>query len=380
VRASKRDDPLLWPRRLARALVACTFALLLAGGLVTTYRVGMAVPDWPTTFGYGMFRYPLERMLADFGVTVEHGHRLAASGVGLLSIAVLLVALRRAARSVRFVALAGLAVELVAFASLAAAFDPEVGTSAATLGLFGLTTALFTKAAVTGGAPPLVRLALAAHLGVVLQGLLGGSRVLANHEGLAFLHGAFAQVVYALVFALGVVTSRAWTDAAPPIESSAAPDLRRAARAATALVYLQVALGAWLRHSGLPLALGLHVLLALGVVGAIVALAHQLDLAARALADGSGARRTLGRARGFLIGVLGLQIALGIASTAAIYLWSGGFQGAVSIGEALGATAHVAVGALLLGSCSGTWLLAHRLLRSRGEAAPALAPHLEVAA
>ena len=57
---------------------------------MTTYRVGMAVPDWPTTFGSGMFAYPLERMLESFGVTVEHSHRVLASIVGMLTVALVL--------------------------------------------------------------------------------------------------------------------------------------------------------------------------------------------------------------------------------------------------------------------------------------------------
>ena len=79
---------------MAWILAVCTFALLLVGGLVTTYRVGMAVPDWPTTFGSSMFAYPLERMLEDWGVTVEHSHRLLASVVGMLTVVMVLVCAR----------------------------------------------------------------------------------------------------------------------------------------------------------------------------------------------------------------------------------------------------------------------------------------------
>jgi len=58
-----------------------TWPLLFVGGLVTTYRVGMAVPDWPTTFGINMFLYNFFN--AAWGVFIEHGHRLYGAAVGL---------------------------------------------------------------------------------------------------------------------------------------------------------------------------------------------------------------------------------------------------------------------------------------------------------
>ncbi len=61
-----------------------TWPLLFVGGLVTTYRVGMAVPDWPTTFGINMFLFDMHE--AAFGVFVEHGHRLYGAAVGVCTI------------------------------------------------------------------------------------------------------------------------------------------------------------------------------------------------------------------------------------------------------------------------------------------------------
>ena len=61
-----------------------TLPLLFVGGSVTTYRVGMAVPDWPTTFGINMFLYDFWN--APFGVRVEHTHRLYGAAVGLATI------------------------------------------------------------------------------------------------------------------------------------------------------------------------------------------------------------------------------------------------------------------------------------------------------
>jgi hypothetical protein len=71
-----------WPHRLAVALALVTFPLIWVGGLVTTYDAGMAVPDWPTTYGYNMFLFPISQWVG--GIFYEHSHRLVASTVGLL--------------------------------------------------------------------------------------------------------------------------------------------------------------------------------------------------------------------------------------------------------------------------------------------------------
>ena len=68
------------PHRVALLATAFTWPLLFVGGLVTTYRVGMAVPDWPTTFGINMFLYDFRNVA--WGVFVEHGHRLYGAAVG----------------------------------------------------------------------------------------------------------------------------------------------------------------------------------------------------------------------------------------------------------------------------------------------------------
>src|SRR4029077_4018027 len=74
-----------WPHRLAVVLVCATFPLLFIGGLVTSKGAGLAVPDWPTTFGYNMFLYPWSKMVGN--IFYEHSHRLVASFVGLLTLA-----------------------------------------------------------------------------------------------------------------------------------------------------------------------------------------------------------------------------------------------------------------------------------------------------
>src|SRR3954462_14346658 len=73
------------PHRAPLAAAAFTLPLLFVGGSVTSYGVGLAVPDWPTTFGMNMFLYDFWN--APFGVRVEHAHRLYGAAVGLATVA-----------------------------------------------------------------------------------------------------------------------------------------------------------------------------------------------------------------------------------------------------------------------------------------------------
>ena len=74
----------MWLHRFIKLVVASTVLLILAGGMVTSTGSGLAVPDWPNTYGEFMFSFPLEKMVG--GIFYEHGHRLIASTVGFLTI------------------------------------------------------------------------------------------------------------------------------------------------------------------------------------------------------------------------------------------------------------------------------------------------------
>ena len=148
------------PKRLlhwyAVAAAASVLLLICSGGLVTSHEAGMAVPDWPNSFGYNMFLFPVSRWVG--GVFFEHTHRLIASGVGLVTIA-LCVAL----------------------------FVIEDRRWVKTLGI----------------------IAVAA---VVVQGVLGGLRVAENNPVLGLFHGCLAQSFFALMATIALVTSRFWQD------------------------------------------------------------------------------------------------------------------------------------------------------------------------
>ena len=70
--------------RFSQFVVGCTVLLVLAGSLVTSTGSGLAVPDWPTTYGWNMFTFPPSKWVG--GIFYEHGHRLIASTVGFLTI------------------------------------------------------------------------------------------------------------------------------------------------------------------------------------------------------------------------------------------------------------------------------------------------------
>ena len=74
----------MWVHRLAKLVALSTLVLVLAGGMVTSTGSGLSVPDWPNSYGYFMFSFPLSFMAG--GIFYEHGHRLIASTVGLLTI------------------------------------------------------------------------------------------------------------------------------------------------------------------------------------------------------------------------------------------------------------------------------------------------------
>jgi len=183
-----------WPHRVAVALACATLPLLFIGGLVTSLGAGLAVPDWPTTFGYNMFLYPWSKMVG--GIFYEHSHRLVASCVGLLTIVLALTLwLKEPRRWLRWMGLAALAL-------------------------------------------------------VIFQGVLGGLRVVLLQQTLAIVHAAFAQAFFALTVCLAVLTSAQWRDEVgnPPVNDGGR--LLRLCAVTTGLIYLQAIFGAVLRHTG----------------------------------------------------------------------------------------------------------------------------------
>jgi cytochrome c oxidase assembly protein subunit 15 len=182
-------------------VAVATAVLILAGGLVTSTGSGLSVPDWPTTYGWSMFTFPLEKMVG--GIRYEHTHRLIASGVGFF-ILVLAVWLRFA--------------------------EPR----------------LLVR-----------RLGCAALAAVITQGVLGGITVLwFLPDPISIAHASLAQIVFCLTISIALMTSPGWRHAYAG--HGRMPDdriLRSVALATTALVYVQIVVGATMRHTDAGLAI-----------------------------------------------------------------------------------------------------------------------------
>jgi cytochrome c oxidase assembly protein subunit 15 len=310
--------------RYAVAVAASTLLLLFVGGLVTSTGSGLSVPDWPLSFGQV---FPAMRG----GVLFEHGHRMVATAVGLLTI--------------------GLAVWLQR----------------------------------TEDRAWLRRLGLAAVGLVILQGVLGGLTVLLRlPTAVSVAHAGTAELFFCLTTAIAVFTSSGWIEAEDPTRASAAGAADRSAHTGNGsaqgaarlalvtavVVYGQILLGALVRHSGaglaipdFPLAYGRLIppfaspLVAFHFahrVGALVTTGFIAATVVRVL-RAHGANPALRRPALLLMALVSWQIYLG-----AVTVWS---HKAV-----VPTTLHLASGALILAT---TVVLALRAQRVAGSAAEA---------
>jgi heme a synthase len=291
-----------WPHRLACLTAGATVALIVAGGLVTNTGAALAVPDWPTTFGHNMFLFPWSGMVG--GVLVEHGHRLLAASIGALTVV--------------------LAVTLY------------LGDGRRWVGGLGLLAVLL----------------------VSVQGLIGGLRVVLLRETLALVHGGLAQLFFALLVGIAVVTGRAWQ--APSVVPASASRLTGLASLAVVVAYGQILLGAFTTHGP---AVWWHVAGAMVTTGVLIGTA--LAVLREAAEDPVLAwwARAVER-------LLVLQLALGVGAYSVRFTSLGmpGWQLTVVALPVL----HRALGALLFGS---TVALAIQLRRRRalGVGAPSAA-------
>ncbi len=236
-----------WLHRLARLTTGATFLLIVIGGIVTSTDSGLAVPDWPTTFGYNMFLYPLSEMVG--GILYEHSHRLMGSLVGLL-----------------------------------------------TVGLFAFILARDSRRW-------LKWLGLAALIAVIVQGVLGGLRVTQINRNFAIVHACLAQAFFALLCGIVWFTSREWRQDKSETPIAAAQKLRRLSLITTCLIYVQLIFGAVLRHTGSRL--DMHLIFAFLVALHIFLLVRRV-LATENTPLGIGPSMPF-----FLLGLLAVQLLLG---------------------------------------------------------------------
>lgn len=238
-----------WLFIFSLATVVCTFVLLGIGGLVTSHGAGMAVPDWPTTYGYNMFFFPFSYWVG--GIFYEHSHRLIASFVGLLT--VLLTRWLGGHQSRKALGIIGV-LELVAGIGLAV-LKPELkGTGYFLSGIGGVVImAALIPFRNEPAARPLPLFGWIAFWSVQVQGLLGGLRVVLFKDEIGIFHATLAQLFFVLICIIVLMTHRSWGAWLAKVPSDRF--LARWSVVATSLVLLQLIFGAAMRHEHAGLAI-----------------------------------------------------------------------------------------------------------------------------
>lgn len=189
-----------WLHFYTKLIAASSLLLITAGGFVTSTGSGLAVPDWPNTYGYFMFAFPLSKMVG--GIFYEHVHRLIASAVGIMTI--------------------GLAIWL-------SWCEPRRWVRR--LGWLALAT-------------------------VVVQGILGGITVRYFLPApISISHAGLAQIFFALMVSVSVFTSPAWLRRYEQDERVDDCLLERLVLVTPVLIYIQILIGATMRHTGAGLAI-----------------------------------------------------------------------------------------------------------------------------
>lgn len=271
--------------RFAVFTAFATFLLLIAGALVTSNDAGLAVPDWPTSFHHWPITYGYFTVKMVGGIMYEHGHRMLAQVIGLLTI-VLAVWTQRVDRR---------------------SWMRKLGWAA-------LAT-------------------------VVAQGILGGITVL--HflpPSVSSAHATLAQTFFCLVVSIALFTGRTWVQEPRMTLPTRRPALPVLASLAVAAVYTQLILGAAFRHHGIKL---LPHLISAAVVTTVI-----LWTIVRVLSDYPRVEQ-LRRPALMLLGLLMVQLSLGFGAWLTRVEW-GRDAVQPLLPMVVTTVAHVAVGALLL--------------------------------
>ena len=267
--------------RFTVVAAGCVLLLIVAGALVTSTDSGLSVPDWPTSFG-SFYRLPP----MTGGVKFEHGHRMLAEFIGLLTIGV-------------------------------AVFTQKVDRRRwmRVLGWSALGT-------------------------VIAQGILGGLTVLFYlPPAISTAHATLGQTFFCLMVSIAFFTSRSWVQEPDAVVSlSARPRLTTLSLFTVAAIWMQLIMGAAFRHSGIRLLP--H------IVGAVVVFCLVSTLTLLTIKR-HRATPQLARPAVILLTLLLVQISLGLASYVTRVMWSPGAP-APLVSMIVCTVAHVACGALVL--------------------------------
>ena len=185
-------------KTLSKILVFSILVLIFAGALVKSHEVGLSVPDWPTTYGYQMFQFPFSDMVG--GIFYEHGHRMIATVVGFMT----------------------LILSIIVYLS-----DNDLWLKKLTFSALGL---------------------------VIIQGLFGGLTVLLYLPAyISVIHAILAQTFFVLIIFISFSLSK--KDKQKLDNLSDVPDLKTPAYLVAISIYIQLILGAIMRHTESGLAI-----------------------------------------------------------------------------------------------------------------------------
>lgn len=298
-----------WTSIFCWVATAVTFFMIVTGGVVTGFEAGLAVPDWPNSYGHNMLLYPLSEMVADLhsGIFYEHAHRLTGMFVGFTSVTLCCVLFANDRRA--WVRVLGVVILIM----------------------------------------------------VISQGVLGGLRVtgvltfsqdpsiLSPSTAFAIVHGVFAHVIMATMAVAATATSNRWLDGGHKGDSAAPVDLKIATGLVNVLL-LQLAIGAAYRHLAAESALGAREGQAMALLMVHVTVAIIVAIMAIATGIQGTVRGGVLRRMGFvLLTLVVLQLLLGVGAVVGVYVPEPAADtGAIPAWAVLLTSAHQANGALLL--------------------------------
>ena len=344
-----------WLHRLAVLTAVATFILICMGGLVTSTDSGLAVPDWPTTFGYNMFLYPLSKTVSGFLFSIDpnlqadldNGNLSTELRTGLekneisVSENVIISTEEQGSRwkltdkaNERTYTLIKSSERLDVYVH-GVLYEHSHRLIGSIVGF--LTIALMVSIWKQDARKWMKWLGVIALVAVIAQGVMGGLRVTSLSRALAIIHACFAQAFFALTASLALFASRSWLQESVKIETTNASRLRNLSLITLGLIYIQFIFGAVLRHTGNRL--DAHLLFA-----ALVTI-HIFLLLRRILRDYLESV-PLVRLILLLSGLLAVQLTLGFGAYLAEFTVFG--EGVAPVAGVIITTAHVAIGALML--------------------------------
>ena len=344
-----------WLYRLAVLTAVTTFILICMGGLVTSTDSGMAVPDWPTTFGYNMFLYPLSKTVSGFllsidpslqadldnnNPSVELRKALEKNEISVSENVIIStekhdsrwrLADKTNERTYTLIK-SGERLDVYVHGVLYEHSHRLIGS------IVGfLTIALMILIWVQDVRKWLKWLGVIALVAVIAQGVMGGLRVTNLSRILAIIHACFAQAFFALTASLALFTSRSWLQKSAKIETTDISRLRNLSLITLGLIYIQFIFGAVLRHTGNRL--DAHLLFA-GLV------TIHIFLLLRRILNSYPEHSSFVRLILLLSGLLVVQLTLGFGAYLAEF--TAFDQGVPPVAGVIITTAHVAIGALML--------------------------------